>query len=190
MPEEHHTARPSTRNARPYPTLKQYQTTHPRSAANHRRPRRRIRLPAIIRLPRSPIDTRINARVIGSVRPRKTDGGRGREGAAARDVDLGARLVELGLVGLVGRVQGQHLDAQQVLAVGDAGRQVEVDPAVVADEVVDAPFFARGVEAVLPDLEPVGGFSFWMVLVVTGRLTTSGRPGLRTRRCRPWRGRP
>jgi hypothetical protein len=52
-------------------------------------------------------------------------------------------------------VQGEDLDAQEVLARREARRQVEVGPAVVADNVVDAPGLGARVKAVLPDLEPV-----------------------------------
>ena len=134
MTEEHHNAQPLTCNGPPYPTLKQAQaTSRHRSAADHRRPRRRVGLPAIVRLPSRTINAGEDAGVVGGVSAGKADGGRGREGTAARDVDLGARLVELGLVLLVGRVQGQDLDAQEVLPVRNARGQVEVDPAVVAD---------------------------------------------------------
>ncbi len=93
--------------------------------------------------------------MLGRVGAREADSLRGGEGAGARDVDLGAGLVELSLVGLVGAVQSQDLNAQEIVAGGDALGDVEVDPAVVLDQVVDTPLLAAGVKGVLPDLEPV-----------------------------------
>lgn len=131
--------------------------SHQISARNRRGPRGGIWLAPIIRLAGRTIDADLDTGVIGAVGAREADGLRGREGAAAGDVDLGARRVELRLARLAGGVKRQKLDAQQVLARRDALRQVEVDPAVVLDHVVDAPLAGAGVEGVLPDLEPVFG---------------------------------
>lgn len=128
-----------------------------RSARDRRRTRRVIRLAAVVRLAGGAVDVDEDAGVGGTVRAGEADRLPRRERPGAGDLDLGARLVELRRALVAGRVQGEHLDAQEVLPRGDALRQVEVDPAVVVDQVVDAPFLAAGVEPVLPDLEPVSG---------------------------------
>lgn len=52
-------------------------------------------------------------------------------------------------------MQSEDLDAEEVVAVGDALRDVEVHPAVVVDEVVDTPDLAAGIKGILEDLEPI-----------------------------------
>ena len=52
-------------------------------------------------------------------------------------------------------MEGEELDAEEVLAVGDALGEVERVPAVVADDIVDAPGSRGGVEVILGDLEPL-----------------------------------
>ena len=102
------------------------------------------------------VDVDEDAGVAVGVDAGNTDGRAGLGGTAAREVELSARGVELHAVLAVGGVESGDLDAQEVLAVGDAGRELEVDPAVVLDQVVDAPDRGRGIERVLPDFEPLG----------------------------------
>ena len=52
-------------------------------------------------------------------------------------------------------MQGQQLEAKQVVARLDALQDVEVDPSLVRDHVIDPPDSGRGVERILPDLEPL-----------------------------------
>lgn len=83
------------------------------------------------------------------------------DGAArAGNLDLDARRVELSttsrvlVVGGIGLVVGDDLLADQVLASLKAGRKVEVDLALVGDELVNSPLGAG--EAILLDLGPDG----------------------------------
>lgn len=94
-------------------------------------------LAVVVRLPARPIDLDDDAGVVGLVGSWEADGRPGRLGAAARHADLRAARVELGPALRVGRVQRQRLDAQQIVTRRDARRQVEPDPAVVGDQVVD-----------------------------------------------------
>lgn len=126
-----------------------------RLARDRRRAGSSVRLAVVVRRTSRAVDASEDSRLISGVSAGERGSLGGAEGAAAGEVDLGAGLVELGLAGLAGGVQGEDLDAEQVLAVGDAGGDVEVDPAVVGEEVVDAPDAAVGVEGVFPDLEPV-----------------------------------
>ena len=52
-------------------------------------------------------------------------------------------------------MQGNNLDAQEILARRNATGQVEVSPAVVLEHIINTPFPATGIEAILPDLEPL-----------------------------------
>lgn len=52
-------------------------------------------------------------------------------------------------------MQGNNFNTQEILPRRDAVGEVEVSPAVVLDHVVDTPFPAAGIEAILPDLEPL-----------------------------------
>ena len=52
-------------------------------------------------------------------------------------------------------MERDDFDSQKVLAGGDAVGQVEVSPAVILDHVIDTPFPAAGIKAILPDLEPL-----------------------------------
>jgi hypothetical protein len=90
-------------------------------------------------------------------RPGSRSRGLTREDQGKKPKDSGKIIltVELGAHERLGRVQGQDLHPQQVVAGGDAGRQGEVDPTVLGDHVVDAPGLGAGVEGVLPDLEPL-----------------------------------
>lgn len=83
------------------------------------------------------------------------DGLGGGKGTGAGDLDLGARGVELSTHVLVGAVEGEELDAEEVVAGGDALGHGEVVPAVALDHVVDTPDAGAGVVVVLGDLEPV-----------------------------------
>src|SRR3569833_1072006 len=124
-------------------------------AADHLRAGSLVGAAAHVRVALRAVDVDVDAGVLGQVGAGEADGGAGREGAGARDLDLGARLVELGGARGLGRVQGEDLDAQQVLAGGDALGEVEVGPAVVGHHAVDAPLLVARVEAVLGDLEPL-----------------------------------
>lgn len=96
-----------------------------------------VGLAVVVRLAARAVDLDDDAGVIGRVGAGEADGRPGRLGAATGHADLRAAGVELGTTLRVGRVQRQRLDAQQVVARRDAGRQVELDPAVVGDQVVD-----------------------------------------------------
>lgn len=79
-----------------------------------------------------------------------------RVGAAARDLDVDALGVVLGAVLVVGRVQGNDLVAQDVVAGGDAAGDGDGPAVVVGDEVVRRPGARRARvvdQALLVDLE-------------------------------------
>lgn len=116
----------------------------------------RVRLPVHVGTTRETVDIDEDARVRVGVSAGDTDGLCSLGGTPTRDVDLSARRVELHAVLSVGGMERGDLHPQKVLAVGDASRQVEVNPAVILDHVVDTPDSSRGVESVLPDLEPLG----------------------------------
>ena len=63
---------------------------------------------------------------------------------------LRALHVELGPLLLVGKVQGEQLDAHQVVAGGDAVEPIELVPAVIGDDSIDGPLAV----AQEPNLEP------------------------------------
>jgi hypothetical protein len=76
-----------------------------------------------------------------------------RNAGAVLNEDLGTALVELGITsGSI--VQGEDLGADQVVARGQAGRQVNRKQTVVGSEAVGTPGALLDVVAVLPDLEP------------------------------------
>lgn len=69
-------------------------------------------------------------------------------------------------------MEGQQLDAEEVVPGGDARGQVEEEPAVLVDQGVDGPDAGAGVEVVLGDLEPL--------LALDGRrggVVDGGEPG-------------
>jgi len=68
---------------------------------------------------------------------------------------LGAGLIELCLALVLGRVKSNGLHAQEILPGSNALWELEVCPATVRYHGVDSPFSAVGVEALLPDLEPL-----------------------------------
>ena len=90
------------------------------------------------------VDVDEDAGVAVGVDAGNADGRAGLGGPAARKVELGARGVELHAVLAVGGVESGDLDAQEVLAVSDASGELEVDPAVVLDQVVDAQTVVEG----------------------------------------------
>ena len=86
------------------------------------------------------MDVNLDPGIIGIIRARKLDRRRtGTPPAAARDGDLVATDIELGAARLARRVQGQRLGAQQVVARGDVGGDLDVHLAAAGAEVARAP---------------------------------------------------
>ena len=110
--------------------------------------------PASIRgLARRIVDAQQDTGVGGRVGTGEADGvARAGVGAGSGDADLGAFHIELGTVAAGSTVEGEKLDAHQVVARRDAGWHGEVVPAVVGDEAVNGP--GGSSEAILCDLEP------------------------------------
>lgn len=124
-------------------------------AGDGSRARDAVRLAAVVGLAGETVDAGEDTGVVGLVGTGERDGLRRSEGARARNVDLSARLVELSLALLVGRVESQKLNAQEVLARRDALRDVEIRPALVLNDSVDTPLPAALIKAFVPDLEPL-----------------------------------
>jgi len=78
-----------------------------------------------------PVDVDEDARVGGAVGTREGDLVGGLGAAAAGDVELSARDVELGTAGAAGRVEGNVLSTEQVLAGLDAAGDVDVERVLV-----------------------------------------------------------
>lgn len=108
------------------------------------------------------MDIHQNTRIRRLVRAGERDGG-GSGAAGPRDGELVARHVELGAGGAAGGVEGDDLGAQQVVAGGEVGGDLDVHLPAALVEVLDAPVVAIGRGArrrfrprVLEDLEPAG----------------------------------
>lgn len=106
------------------------------------------------------VDVDLDTGVGGLVGTREADGGRGGV-AAAGDGELVARHVRLGTADAAGRVEGDDLGAQEVVASGDIRRDLDVDTAAALVEVLDTPEIVVTAPAgrvlaptVLVDLEP------------------------------------
>ena len=93
----------------------------------------------------------------------EVDGG-GASGTAAGDGDLVARHVELGTTRAASGVESDDFGAEQIIAGGDVGGDLDLHLAAAVVEILDAPEVviagtARGVlgPCVLEDLEPARG---------------------------------
>lgn len=119
------------------------------SAPVHRRSRDGVRSVAAL----AP-DIDQNTRVLGRVRAREVNKVAASAVAGAGDVNLGTLHVELSSAKSARNVQGDQLNAHEVVARGNAGREVKVEPAVVLDHGIDSPDTSLVVETTLGDLEP------------------------------------
>ena len=97
------------------------------------------------------VEVELDTGVLGVVGAGEGDAG-GLAGTAALDLDLGAAEVELGAARLAGRVQGNVLDAEQVVAGRDAGGDGGRDLAAAVRGPGEAALGEVG--PVLVDLEP------------------------------------
>lgn len=131
-----------------------------------------VRALVVVGLASAAVNADLDAGVVGLVGARQGDGLAGLEVAAASDLDLGAGAVELGATLAAGAVQSEQLNAEQVLARGDALGHVEVVPAAALDHAVDGPLATAGVEVVLGDLEPAQA-----LVRAGGSVVDLGEPG-------------
>jgi hypothetical protein len=124
-----------------YKTPKSFTFRH--LAAEHRRPRRRVRLGTSVKVVNNP-------HIILLIRARKADRRRCLIRRRTHNIDLCAFHVELSAHTLTRRMQRDQLATKQVLARRNALGDSDGLDAFVCDQAVDAPFCA--VEGVLGDL--------------------------------------
>lgn len=94
----------------------------------------------------------VDVGIIGLVSSRELDGRTAGAGSGTSDLELGAAHVELGTIDSLGAVEGQHLGAEEVLAAGETGGELELVGHVVGSHDLVGPLAALGVEFV--NLEP------------------------------------
>lgn len=101
------------------------------------------------------VDVDGDTRVAALVGTWELDGRGGGSACGAGNADLHAAHVELGAGVAACAVQRDELAAEEVVAVGDVGGDLDVPVAGAGVEAVDGPYAAA--EALLLDLEPVEG---------------------------------
>ena len=114
-----------------------------------------VRLPVVIRHTAGSINVNQNRGIILLESAGNLDSLRRRESPTARNLDLGARSIELGPHILMSRMQRQKLNPQEIMPGSNTARHSEIVPPLALDHIIDAPDSGRGIEVILGDLEPI-----------------------------------